>query len=453
MALSPTSSRGSSSGGSITVTDGTHSVNPATTLDFTAGVTVTDAGGGQANAAVTGAAVTFTPTATKTANYTAAANEFVAGDSTGGSFTVTLPQAPANGTVVAVQNIGSANTITVAANTGDTIATTTNTSLGTTRRSAMYQYRASDKVWFALSPATNPVLSFTADGTTIVNGGTSTAPNVHTGTLDVIAANQAPAADWSNNSHKIQGVTAGAATGEVAIYDQTPAGIVTTKGDILAASAAHVAARVGVGSDGQVLTADAASAAGVKWATAAGGGGQGDLLQAKSGNYTQLLASANSTGAVGTVNQARTFPFAFAGAVTLTEVRVNVTTAIASSVIRIGIYSSDSFGLPGTLLADFGTVDSSTTGEKTIASLSQALAAGTGYHLCIVTQGGASAPSCSVSNRPVAGGPSTTTNYTDPRWGAFSTTTISGALPGTFPWSDTLGPGSPFPTLVLVKVS
>lgn len=43
------------------------------------------------------------------------------------------------------------------------------------------------------------------------------------------------------------------------------------KGDIIAATANDAAAVVSVGSDGQVLTADAASASGVKWAAAAGG--------------------------------------------------------------------------------------------------------------------------------------------------------------------------------------
>ena len=48
--------------------------------------------------------------------------------------------------------------------------------------------------------------------------------------------------------------------------------LVTTKGDLIAATGASTPARLGVGTDGQVLTADAASAAGVKWATSASGG-------------------------------------------------------------------------------------------------------------------------------------------------------------------------------------
>jgi len=45
----------------------------------------------------------------------------------------------------------------------------------------------------------------------------------------------------------------------------------TTKGDLVAGIAASNPARLGVGTDGQVLTADAASTPGMKWATPAGG--------------------------------------------------------------------------------------------------------------------------------------------------------------------------------------
>jgi len=49
--------------------------------------------------------------------------------------------------------------------------------------------------------------------------------------------------------------------------------LLTTKGDIVVATGSSTPARVGVGSNGQVLTADSTQAAGVKWAAAGGGGG------------------------------------------------------------------------------------------------------------------------------------------------------------------------------------
>lgn len=49
-------------------------------------------------------------------------------------------------------------------------------------------------------------------------------------------------------------------------------GLLTTKGDIYAATAASTPARLGVGSNNTVLTADSAAATGLKWATPAAGG-------------------------------------------------------------------------------------------------------------------------------------------------------------------------------------
>ena len=63
--------------------------------------------------------------------------------------------------------------------------------------------------------------------------------------------------------------TAGVATADAAI----PETVVTAKGDILAASASGVVDNLAVGTDGQVLTADATATLGVKWANATGGQG------------------------------------------------------------------------------------------------------------------------------------------------------------------------------------
>lgn len=75
--------------------------------------------------------------------------------------------------------------------------------------------------------------------------------------------------------------------------------IVDAKGDIIAATAADTPARLAVGANGTVLTADSAEATGLKWATAASGGGMTLLstttvsgtttISTISGSYKHLL--------------------------------------------------------------------------------------------------------------------------------------------------------------------
>ena len=59
--------------------------------------------------------------------------------------------------------------------------------------------------------------------------------------------------------------TAGVATADGAI----PKSLVTTKGDIIVATASATATRLGAGTNGYVLTADSTEVSGLKWATAA----------------------------------------------------------------------------------------------------------------------------------------------------------------------------------------
>jgi hypothetical protein len=66
-----------------------------------------------------------------------------------------------------------------------------------------------------------PVASVAATDTSIVVGGTATAPTIATGTLDVIAADHPPAANWSNNSKKITSLAVATASTDAASLANT----------------------------------------------------------------------------------------------------------------------------------------------------------------------------------------------------------------------------------------
>jgi hypothetical protein len=75
-----------------------------------------------------------------------------------------------------------------------------------------------------VDPVAEAVQSVAATDTSIVVGGTATAPTIATGTLDVIATQHPPAANWSNNSKKITSLANGSGAQDAAAYGQTPAG-------------------------------------------------------------------------------------------------------------------------------------------------------------------------------------------------------------------------------------
>lgn len=70
-----------------------------------------------------------------------------------------------------------------------------------------------------------------------------------------------------------------------------PLTILDAKGDLISATAADTPARLAVGTNGQVLTADSSTSTGLKWATPSGGG---KVLQVVSATYS-TQASTTST--------------------------------------------------------------------------------------------------------------------------------------------------------------
>lgn len=72
--------------------------------------------------------------------------------------------------------------------------------------------------------------------------------------------------------------------------------IVDAKGDLIAATAADTPARLAIGTNGQVLTADSTASTGMKWATPSAGGG-GKVLQVVNANTTTAATSSSATHA------------------------------------------------------------------------------------------------------------------------------------------------------------
>lgn len=121
-----------------------------------------DALGGDANFATTVAtnlalkSWALIPTAVKSGAYTAAANDLIPADATAGGFTVTLPDAPADRTRIAVKKIDSGtNVVTIARNGSGTdvfnkSGGSTSLTLVLPNQSVMLQYAASPKIWYVV---------------------------------------------------------------------------------------------------------------------------------------------------------------------------------------------------------------------------------------------------------------------------------------------------------------
>lgn len=129
------------------------------------------------------------------------------------------------------------------------------------------------------------------------------------------------------------------------------------------------------------------------------------------------------------INRLTLFPLFIQETITIDRIGVECLTAQTSTTWRIGIYNSDSDGVPSTVLLDAGTVDTSTIGLKAI-TISQVLTAGL-YYLAGVWQGGSTSPTmraygtASGNWSPVASTTQQGANYAN----NYQVNSVSGALP------------------------
>lgn len=145
-----------------------------------------------------------------------------------------------------------------------------------------------------------------------ITGVTATSPLTGGGTSGAItvgiqsaSTSQAGAVQLTDSTSSTSTSTAATPNAVKSAYDlanaAVPASLVDAKGDLIAATAADTVARLAVGTNGQVLTADSTTATGLKWATASSGSpasGQGvyaGYTSTSSTSYTDVSASVTLT--------------------------------------------------------------------------------------------------------------------------------------------------------------
>lgn len=227
--------------------------------------------------------------------------------------------------------------------------------------------------------------------------------------------------------------------------------LVDAKGDLLTATAADTPARLAVGTNGHVLTADSAQSTGIKWAAAAGGG-VAYPRKYKTGLYYQTNQDPAGDGANTPVkDRVEYHAFPVGEALTVDRITLGVVTAgAASSVVRLGFYN-DTDGMPDALLLDAGTINGTSNTYQEI-TISQALSAGTLYWVAVVWQVGAVGV---LRGTAVASGASWvghSSNIQDPRACAYFQASVTGALPANATPTAT-GVGNTAPASVKVRAT
>ena len=140
-----------------------------------------------------------------------------------------------------------------------------------------------------------------------------------------------------------------------------PASIIDAKGDLIVGTANDTAARLGVGSNGRVLTADSAQASGVKWAAAP----YVWAMELPSSGYWVGVSgkTAATNDAITSLSAAGRMAYVPCALISGTYDRLGVLIGTgAASTLRLGLYSVGSNGKPDKLVLDAGTVSGATPG-------------------------------------------------------------------------------------------
>lgn len=168
--------------------------------------------------------------------------------------------------------------------------------------------------------------------------------------------------------------------------------IFDAKGDLPVGTGADTAAKLTVGSNGQMLFADSAESTGVKWASF-----RSQALKFNTDDYWLMSRSAGGVGYSATTtgsspansnNAVAYTPLAISEEITIKGLALHCVAANAgaSAVVRLGIYNADATtGKPSTVVQDGGTVSINTAVLKEVSFTAITLKPGF-YWLAVATQ-------------------------------------------------------------------
>lgn len=217
----------------------------------------------------------------------------------------------------------------------------------------------------------------------------------------------------------------------------------TTRGDLIVRGAS-APQRLALGAAGLFLQSDGTDPV---WE----GVGGGDLWHSDNTTNVERWMVPGVTGVIArspSVNRLYAMPFFVSQPCTLVQLAVNVTTAGASSGVRVGVYRSAAENdiYPGALLVESGEMDTSSTGVKT-STVNQALTPNRWHWYAFLCK--ASAPAVTgVSTYSSGMGVDTAFAYANNLYVAQT----YGALPSTFPANPTWNTSATFPVVAL-KIS
>lgn len=147
------------------------------------------------------------------------------------------------------------------------------------------------------------------------------------------------------------------------------------------------------------------------------------------GHYPNVLGGTGTYKSRG-VGHLALMPLVVPDSATLDRIGVNCSTAGAGSLARLGLYRDNGSGKPGSLLLQAGTVDLSTTGNKTIV-INQVLRPGIYWVACLI-EGAAATLEHATGSATFEGFP-TSDFWIDPRNGFTAGAVAAGALPANAP--------------------